>query len=234
VAVRLRPAKPRPLPARVGVPAYFYPWPHDRFWAALVDAPDGTIVILDPDNGPGPAPDPNYEAAVGALRTGRATLYGYVDSDYGARSLASMLDDAASHRSWYGVDGIFVDQVVATAARREHYAELCAGLRAGGFAVALNPGQPVIDPTYADLADQLVVFEGTLAGYRACLFPEWMSRARRDQLWHLVYEVADAEDFRTVARLAAQRNAGVLHATDGTMPNPWDRLPPYWMASSTG
>ena len=31
---------------------------------------------------------------------------------------------------------------------------------------------------------------------------------------------------------AAQRNAGVLYATDGTMPNPWDRLPPYWMASS--
>lgn len=232
--MRLRRAEPRLLPARVGVPAYFYPWPNDRFWAALVDAPDGTIVILDPDNGPGLSPDPLYEAAVGALRTGRATLYGYVDSNYGARSLTSMVDDAARHRSWYGVDGIFVDQVEATAARRPHYAELCAELRSWGLAIALNPGQPVIDRSYADLADQLVVFEGTLASYRACRFPEWMSSARADQLWHLVYEVADAEDFRAVTRLAAQRNAGVLHATDGTMPNPWDRLPPYWMATSAG
>ena len=212
----------------VGIPAYFYPFPGDPHWAALAHASADAFVVMTPDNGPGVAPDPNYLSALEVVRTGDAVVYGYVDSAYAARDVATLIAETQTYQDWYGVDGIFVDQVTATAEHRDAYRELSEGLRARGLRVALNPGQPIIDPSYIELADHIAVFEGTQADYLRCRFPHWMSDCPAERLWHLVYEVDDAEQYGRLARLAARRNAGVFYATDGRMPNPWDRLPAYW------
>jgi hypothetical protein len=232
--VRIRPARSRIASQAMGIPAYFYPWPGDPYWAALCSAPPSTIVIVDPDNGPGAAPDPNYLAALQGFAASGPALYGYVDSGYATRDTETLVAEADTHRSFYGVTGIFVDQVTATREHRERYAELSDRLRSKGFRVALNPGQPLIDSSYLELADQLLVFEGSLSTYRQQAFPRWMLRCRSGQLWHCVYEVADAGQQAEVIRLAAGHNAGIVFATDGRMPNPWDRLPPYWAAFTDG
>ena len=155
-------------------------------------------------------------------------VYGYVDSAYALRDVATLLAEASTYQRWYGVGGIFVDQVAATPEHRGAYQELSDCLRAKGLRIAFNPGQPIVDPTYLDLADQVAVFEGTRAAYLRCAFPRWMRDAPADKLWHLVYEVDDAAQYARVAALASRRNAGTFFATNGRMPNPWDRLPPYW------
>ena len=33
---------------------------------------------------------------------------------------------------------------------------------------------------------------------------------------------------KAAARRAVLKRIGYFYATDGEMPNPWDRLPPYW------
>jgi hypothetical protein len=221
-------SRSRPGPANLGVPGYFYPYPDDPHWAALAAAPRGSFLVMTPDNGPGAAPDPNYLRALEPLHQGETVVYGYVDSDYASPDVPALLELTALYEQWYGVGGIFVDQVTATAEHRAAYAELFDRLRARGLRVALNPGQPIIDPTYLDVADQIAVFEGTQGDYLRCRFPRWMHDAPTDRLWHLVYEVDDAEQYARVARLASRRNAGTFFATNGRMPNPWDRLPPYW------
>jgi Spherulation-specific family 4 len=226
--VTMRRAADRRPPPAIGVPAYFYPWPGDPGWADLVDAPAGTLVVATPDNGPGTAPDPNYRAAIEPLAHHGIFVYGYVDSAYASRDIITLTEEVNAWIAWYGVRAIFVDRVAATPANRQHYSELCGLLRRQGLQLALNPGQPRIDPSYLNLADQVLVFEGTLAAYQAQVFPGWMDAMPRERLWHCVYEVADAEQYAEVLHKAARCNAGVVFATDGTMPNPWDRLPPYW------
>jgi hypothetical protein len=224
---RLR-SRPSTVTATLGVPAYFYPYPGDPHWAALTQAAPGTFLVMTPDNGPGVRPDPNYLRVLETMRAGKTLVYGYVDSAYAVRDVATLLAETSRYEQWYGVGGIFVDQVAATPEHFNAYHRLSEGLRERGLRVALNPGQPVIDPAYLDLADQVAVFEGTHSQYLQCTFPRWMRDAPADKLWHLVYEVDSDEDFSQVARLAGQRNAGTFFATDGRMPNPWDRLPPYW------
>jgi hypothetical protein len=214
----------------LGVPAYFYPWPDDPTWPMLAELPPGSIVVMTPDNGPGKAVDPQYRTALSYLTGTSTTLYGYVDSAYAARDPAVLLAEVETYVEWYGITGVFVDQVLATAPHRDAYEWLSARLRQRGLRVALNPGQPVIDPSYLDIADHVLVFEGTLTGYREASIPAWTADVDRDRLWHCVYEVDDETACREVLALAAQRNAGVVFATDGRMPNPWDRLPPYWTA----
>ncbi|MEP7054009.1 MAG: spherulation-specific family 4 protein [Actinomycetota bacterium] len=215
-------------PARLGVPAYFYPWPGDRWWAGLAEVPPGTIIVLDPDDGPGRAADPNYLAALAGLAHADAEVFGYVDSAYGGRPGHLLIDDALRYRAWYGVQGIFIDQVAGTTTDLEHATEISAGLRAEGFRIAMNPGQPVIAQEYFTLADHVVVFEGCLADYLESVFPGWIADQPREAVWHLVHAVGTAAAYATVVQLAAQRGAGVLFATDGGLPNAWDRLPPYW------
>ena len=80
-------------------------------------------------------------------------------------------------------------------------------------------------------ARRLVDFEGPLELYRATRFVSpWRRRHDPDKFWHLVYEVPDGAAMRETVSLALERHAGVVHMTDGTLPNPWDRLPPYWDA----
>ena len=226
--MRLRSRTPRSTPVAMGIPAYFYPYPGDLHWAALAEAPAGSFIVITPDNGPGAAPDPHYLSALEVIRSGQTVVYGYVDSAYAARDLATLLVETQTYQDWYAVGGIFVDQVTATVEHRDAYRELSDLLRARGLRVALNPGQPVIDPSYVELADHVVVFEGTQGDYLRCRFPRWMSDCPAERLWHLVYEVDDVQQYTRVATLAARRNAGAFFATDGRMPNPWDRLPAYW------
>ncbi|MEO6713454.1 MAG: spherulation-specific family 4 protein [Mycobacteriales bacterium] len=225
--------RPPPAPPRLGIPAYFYPWPGDLSWLSLQSVPAGAIVVIDPANGPGATADPNYQRALVAVRRAGAVIFGYVDSAYGKRSTRSLVAQARNYRSWYGVDAIFIDQIAGTADDLTYSRRISRAFRAEGFGIAMNPGQPVIDASYFDLADHVVVFEGCLADYLVQDFPHWIAQRNSDQVWHLVYAVGTAADYATAARLAARRGAGVFFANDGALPNAWDRLPPYWQTMTT-
>jgi hypothetical protein len=221
-----RPGEPRrQLP---GVPAYGYPG--TGVWERLSELPAGAVVVLDPADGPGERPDPRYEATVAAVSARGVRIFGYVDTDYGRRPASEMDEDVRRYSRWYRPDGIFLDQTPAAAVASAAIVEVSSGIRAAGLALAINPGQPDIDPADAELADHVVDFEGTLTTYRAVQFPEWRRRHEPARFWHLVYDAPDACSMREAALLARARHAGFLHVTDGHLPNPWGRLPSYWEA----
>lgn len=224
--------RPALTPLRLGIPAYFYPWPGDPAWTRLAAAPAGTILVIDPADGPGQGPDRNYAAALDAIDGACVDLLGYVDSRYANRPIDVIVDEALRYREWYGVAAVFLDQVLTTDRALDHYRAIAARLAGEGFRLSLNPGQPLIGDAFFTLAERVVVFEGTLDQHRSATLPAPPAGVARDNIWHLVYEVATAGDYAEVADRAIAAGAGVLFATDGTMPNPWDRLPPYWPAQA--
>ncbi|WP_437815298.1 spherulation-specific family 4 protein [Sorangium sp. So ce1078] len=150
----------------------------------------------------------------------------------------------------YGIDGIFLDQVIAscgTAADPDLYVDLYAAVsdyisdNYPGAYIILNPGVPP-GACYEDVADTIVTFEGSYATYMADVFPTapWqLESATPEKFWHLVYNVPDEAAMAEVVARSKQQNAGFVYVTDdqlvidasGTVLDfPWDTLPPYWDA----
>jgi hypothetical protein len=213
--------------AVLGVPAYGYPH-RGSMWDGLAELGNTSVVILNPANGPGHEVDPAYEKALKPVRDNEVTIYGYVDTAYGKRSVADVLADAERFVRLYHPVGIFLDQTPADSDSVEYLGEISTALRKDGLQIAFNPGQPDIDRRLVDLADHIINFEGSVSDYEKAKFPSWVDKAPFGRWWHLVYAVKGEAEMKSVLSRAAGDHAGVVFVTDGEMPNPWDHLPAYW------
>jgi hypothetical protein len=218
-----------PVRQRLAIPTYFPPGP---LWAALDAAGPVGIAIVNPDSGPGEARSPAYATQIKESRSCGIRVIGYVDTDYAARPLADVYCDIARYITWYGVDGIFLDQVSANRASLPYYAAASAAIKAGDATAltVLNPGAAAPE-SFMTAADIVVTFEDTYdaytKGYRA---PRWMRRYPPERFWHLIHGVPTEKALRRTLSLSKRRRAGWLYATPATLPNPWSTLPPdsYW------
>jgi Spherulation-specific family 4 len=211
-----------------GLPAYFYPFAGGQEWPAVSQLDDASLLVINPASGPGAAVDTNYLDAVRHLGADGPRLYGYVDSAYGSRAVSAVIAESRRHRQWYGVSGIFLDQAALDTQHLDYYGRILDRLHSMGFDVALNPGQPDIDPRYLDLAEHVVTFEGSYGSYERQQFPDWTPGDPDDRIWHLVYDVPTGAAMEHVIARARTHGAGLVYVTDRTMPNPWDGLPAYW------
>ncbi len=218
---------------RLVVPAYQYPT-LGTLWADLAAAAPSVpvVAILNPGNGPGTFVDPNYTAAVNALRAAGGEVYGYVYTHYATRGADTVLADAALYDAMYPVDGFFVDEVTADAdpAHLAYYAGLVAGLHALGSPrpVLGNPGI-VCDAGYVTTAhfDQLLTFEHG-DGYAAWTPAPWMLAQPASRFVNLVYARHDTAGLHAAIAYAARHHVGGVYVTDDSLPNPWDTTPAYW------
>jgi Spherulation-specific family 4 len=210
----------------LGIPAYGYPG--SGLWEALASLPAGSLVILDPADGPGRAIDARYVEALASVARRGVRVFGYLTTAYGERTAGEMVEEVRRYQDWYRPHGIFLDQTPTAASANGDIMAVIAAVRAEQLALALNPGQPDIDPEDARVADLIINFEGPLSLYRRTRFPSWTQRPSGATFWHLVYEVGDAPTMRRVAAMARRLHAGVVYMTDATMPNPWERVPAYW------
>jgi hypothetical protein len=204
------------------IPAYL---PPDGI-ARIADRPvRDRVVIFNPDNGPGAVPQSAYRSAVAADQRAGTRVLGYVHTGWGARDPSVVRADLLRYRSWYGVDGVFLDETAHDPGALAYYAALAGDARAAGLrVVALNPGT-VPAPGYFDIADIVVTFEGPYSVYAPALraMPAWVSDVPRRKVAHLIY----AADRTQAQQAITEGSAGFVYATDASLPNPWDRLPTY-------
>jgi hypothetical protein len=204
------------------IPAYVPP----SAIADLVERSDrARVLIVNPSNGPGTRPHPAYQEAVRTAREAGTRVLGYVPTGYGARDLNFAMADVDRYHSWYGVDGIFVDEAAHTDERLGYYRVLSNHIRASrDQLIVLNPGV-VPARRYFEAADVVVSFEGPYTDYPAALerMPDWVRRMPRRSA-HLVY-AASAEQARRVVQAGTEAN--YLFVTSESLPNPWGALPPY-------
>ncbi|MEA2289335.1 MAG: hypothetical protein QOD55_1332 [Solirubrobacteraceae bacterium] len=203
------------------IPAYL---PPDGM-ARLADRPvRGRVVVFNPANGPGAEEQAAYREAVQAVQRSGTRVLGYVHTTYGERPRAEVSADVDRYRTWYGVDGVFLDEAARTASELAYYRALRDDVRAAGEQLlVLNPGV-VPARGYFDIADIVVTFEGAYADYAAAerRTPEWLRRLPPGRVAHLVHG-ATREQARKV--VAEDADAGYVYATSGSLPDPWSTLP---------
>lgn len=169
-----------------------------------------SLLVVNPASGPGSAADAGYRRAITAAQDRGASILGYVPTAWGARPRADVQRDVERYRAWYGVDGVFLDEAAHDDARLAHYRALADDARrSGAVVVVLNPGV-VPARGYFDVADVVVVFEGTYADFRAWEEPDWVADLDRA---HLVYAAPPAG--------AGATHPARTYVTTGTLPHPW-------------
>lgn len=234
------------------VPAYFYPSfdPAQSQWDEMTAAAASGVpvtAIMNVANGPGTAVNSDYVAAVNAFKAAGGTVVGYVYTCDGrdlcasglpsTRSTADVLADVQRYADWYGVDGIFLDEMSNRTSELPFYATVAAALRSAHPTRQIfgNPGTAT-PADYLAVADTLITYEGP-GDYTGAPQEPWMQTADPQRQAHLHYNVATQADMLSLLDQARQRNAGYVYVTDDRYtpgndqePNPWDQLPGYWNA----
>ena len=239
------------------VPAYFYPSSNPALsqWDEMTAAASAAVLagtritaIMNPDNGPGTTPNADYSAAVSAFRAAGGRVLGYVYTCYGGsicnsalpptHSAAQVLAEAQRYTDWYGVDGIFLDEMSNLASDLPFYTAVADGLRAArpGASIFGNPGTSTLE-AYLAVADTLVTFERGTASYTESSSQPWMTTAAPARQAHLHYNVTGVAAMQTLVQQAYARHAGYIYITDDRYTpgnpaedNPWDQLPSYFAA----
>jgi hypothetical protein len=220
---------------RLLVPLYVYPGTGqpDAWDRAAEHADRLAWVVFNPASGPGAGPQPEFTGAAARLRAAGVRLLGYVDTDYGRRSHHEVVGDIARYQDWYGVDGVFLDQVGSQAEYLAYYRRLGVAARSlDAELVVLNPGVHP-DPGYAEVADVVITFEGSWEQYQRLRTPSWTTGFPARRFGHLVHS-APPEACARIEEMARRHGAGYCYATPGTGANPWSVLMPQLWAQGDG
>jgi Spherulation-specific family 4 len=219
----------------MAVPAYFYP---GQLWTQMDGAGSGLqIAVMNPDSGPGSAPDANYVSAVKAAEAQGITVLGYVYTSYASRSLSAVEADVNDYYNWYGVNGIFFDEASTSCTNSNYYSTLNAFVKAkGGTArTILNPGTQT-SSCYINDADILLTFEGSDSQYVSSYSaPSWVAGYPASHFWHVIYDTPSVSTMAQAVQLSQSRGAGYVYVTTANLPNPYDLLPTgsYWSSELT-
>jgi hypothetical protein len=205
----------------------------------------GSYIIADPfqGNGPGPGRVQSWSNVIrNCYRYGRASVIGYVWTNYGSGGTASIPAIEQQIKEWYSyypgeIAGIFFDGVsdtvpATTTSNKAFYQTLASYVHAHEgnnhevvFNFGANPGSGwMLSGSGAKNADLVVTFEGSYndAGYNP--YTAW-----RQASWEWAYPandfaalIYDAPDATACSSLSLQ-HLGYVYV--GTW---YDTLPPFW------
>jgi Spherulation-specific family 4 len=211
---------------RMLVPAYFDP--PGKLWTTALGAPDQTILIVNPLNGPGPSVVPAYRRLITGAQASGHTLVGYVYTNSGARPISAVERDIARWRTFYGIRSIFFDEVSESAAQLPYYRTITAYARThGATLMVLNPGT-VPARGYFGLGAIVVTFEDTYASFRHTPYPRWLRREPASEQANIVYAAPNAADAEAALATMHARGVGVGYVTNERGSQPYGGLPPYY------
>ncbi|MEX2785164.1 spherulation-specific family 4 protein [Streptococcus sp. H49] len=218
------------------LPAYRYANQGDDYWTRITAVGGSQIpyVIINPDSGPGTAPNADFSRQIADNRNAGIQNIAYVKTDYFNRSLADIRADVDRYAAFYGTDniaGIFFDE--AGSGTNPNDLQVMADLYTyvkntyPNMTVIANPGRSIADDM-SPYADIWLTSEVSAEDY-INNFPQPQSNFENDsananRIFHLIY-AADPAQYDTLIELARQRNAGWLMITDDVQSNPYDELP---------
>jgi len=133
--------------AGIVVPLYTYPM--DSSWSSLIKIKQSypsvpIIAIINPNSGAGGSKDSNYVTGVKQLQAAGIVALGYVYTSYGSRSVRSIENEINNYKSWYGVNGIFFDEMSSVGSTLRYYTQLSTFVRSIKLGMTMgNPGTTV-------------------------------------------------------------------------------------------
>jgi hypothetical protein len=114
------------------------------------------VVIINPSNGPGSSEESHWSEVVEDLQDEDILVVGYVSTAYAGRSEGEVKEEIDRYTEWYGLDGIFFDEVSPSA--QAYYEDLYDYVKDESGLVVLNPGAAVPE-SYEEAADIIIVYE---------------------------------------------------------------------------
>ena len=99
-------------------PTYFYPEVTDDWAKVVMAAMYVTAVMVNPDSGPGAQKLQDFAAITKQSQAAGLQVLGYIPSGYGTRDIADVVSDVTSYRTWYEVDGFFIDEMYTAGEQR--------------------------------------------------------------------------------------------------------------------
>lgn len=216
-------------PMGIIIPLYIAP---GAAWNAVIAEHEAypsvpMIVIINPDSGPGTYSS-TYNTYINSMRAAGITVIGYVYTDYGARSSATVETDIASYKSYYTLDGIFFDQMANTAGEASYYTTLQAYVVSESFANSITVGNPgtSIPSALEGIFTNVVIDENSGLPSTATLSTS-TSGYPTSNFSFIAYGVSLSS--LTASYVTQVRNyVSYMYVTDATLPNPYDVLPSYF------
>ena len=211
----------------VGIAIPLYTYPTDSSWSAVIHAKQAYpnvpfIAIINPSSGPGTSQDSNYVQGIKNLQAAGIKVLGYVDTAYGGDSVSSVESNVNLYHQWYGVNGIFFDDMSNQAAYETYYSTLTSYVHSliPGSTTLGNPGTSV--PTgFIGTMDVLCIYESS--GYPSLSFITYPGYSTSN-----FYMVAFGVSLNTSFLTNAAGSVAWVYVTDATLPNPYDVLPSYF------
>lgn len=216
------------------IPAYFDPTSDPGDWKTLTQVAGRirTAVIMNPNNGPGSAPNPAYRQVVKAIQNAGGRVLGYIDTGYASQTISTLLAQAEDYRSWYGVDGFFLDDMAT--GQLSYYRDLSSQIRANypNTMIVGNPGT-IFDQSYigAHVADVFVDEEADAATVNANAQAGWVKSYPSGLFAEIAYGAQS--DPAEVQTLADRHIAWVYSTTRSLTANPYAALPADLSATVT-
>jgi len=210
------------------VPAYFYA---SSDWTQAINTrPKPAVMFLNVDSGPGTSPQSHFQTLTKQAQAAGITVLGYSSTEYGDKPIASVEAEINDYKSWYGVNGIFLDLTQGTSGELSYYQQLANYIRANvpGGVVWLNVGAYPVQ-AFMSVANTVMVFEGSYSSYVSDQVPGWVSQYSPSHFANVLYATPQS-DFDSAVNLSRTRSrAGFLFVTDlSGSGNPYGAMPSYW------
>lgn len=211
----------------VYVPLYVYPsGPGMREYERLLRAKQAhpgvpVVVAINPSSGAGKARDENYVRAIGMLRGAGMTVLGYVYTSWGRRGVGEVATEMRRYATWYGADGIMIDEFSTDVATAGYYRKLRLYARSLGMTFVMgNPGTDIPPQYVGAAADSFIIYED--AGLPGAERLGGWHKSHDKKNWSCCsYGVPELDE---KAIKGASKYLGLLYVTDDELPNPYDAL----------
>jgi len=213
------------------VPLYSYPgstWDTVIASAGLVK----TVAIINPNSGPGSAPDSTFKSYMTKMTNAGVEMIGYVHTSYGARSITDVKKEIDIYASEFSnVVGIFLDEAAATQDQLSYYQQLHTYIMSmPGFKYnVLNPGAATV-AGYANAATQIVAFEDVASKFASSTNPSFASCSNKDLFSVITYSASSASAMQSALDTAKSKGYyGWAYVTSGTLNGgTYNSLPSYY------
>ena len=149
---------------KTGMIIPLYTYPTDSSWASLMQMKNAHpaipfLAIINPANGPGLRRDPIYVKGINELKGARIIVIGYIHTNYGAENLSILKKQMQEYKEWYGVSGIFFDEMGSSRNLLGYYKALASEATTLEFTITVgNPGTTV-DSDLVGVFSNICIYE---------------------------------------------------------------------------
>ena len=188
------------------------------------------MVVVNPSDGPGPSYNSTFASGIGQMQSAGVTVLGYVPTTWGTRAIASVESDIANFDRWYGVDGIYLDEMYNHeysgngAFVPVYYSELTAYIRSLGMEKVFGNSGADIPYYFIGSVDTIGYFENGHAPQLSVL-GGWHAQVGKGNFAFFAYNITSID---TSYLAAASDYVSYLYITDGVRPYPYSSLPSYF------